>query len=64
MYWLVNIGAFFRWLFKGWKTNLRDELHGVGEPTWGPSIDFENYIIGLVADIIILFIIFRFVVRV
>ena len=64
MYWLVNIGAFFRWLFKGCKTNLRDELHGVGEPTWGPSIDFENYIIGLVADIIILFIIFRVVVRV
>ena len=64
MIWLVNIGAFFRWLFKGCKTNLRDELHGVGEPTWGPSIDFENYIIGLVADIIILFIIFRFVVRV
>lgn len=59
MIWLVNIGAFFRWLFKGCKTNLRDELNGVGEPTWGPSIDFENYVIGLLVDIvfIVLFII-------
>ncbi len=46
-------------MFKGCKTNLRDELNGVGEPTWGPSIDFENYVIGLLVDIvfIVLFII-------
>ena len=54
MLWLTDIGAFFRWLFKGCKTKLRDELHGMGEPTWGPSIDFENYVIGLLVDIVII----------
>lgn len=54
MLWLTDIGAFFRWLFKGCKTKLRDELQGIGEPTWGPSIDFENYVIGLLVDIVII----------
>ena len=54
MLWLTDIGAFFRWLLKGCKTKLRDELQGIGEPTWGPSIDFENYVIGLLVDIVII----------
>ena len=61
---LIYIGAFMRWLFKGCKTNLRDELDGLGKPTWGFSIDCENFVIGLVVDIIILFIIFRFVLQI
>lgn len=55
---LTDIGAFVRWLFKGCKTNLRDELSGLGEPTWGFSIDFENFVIGLVTDIIFLAFVF------
>ena len=54
MLWLIDIGAFFRWLFKGCKTKLRDELQGIGEPTWGLSIDFENFVIGLLVDIVII----------
>ena len=43
----IYIGGFVRWLLKGFKTSLKDEMHGRLEPSWGASYDFENYIIGL-----------------
>ncbi|MDO5665164.1 MAG: hypothetical protein Q4G63_07910 [Bacteroidia bacterium] len=52
------IGGFVRWLFKGCKTKLRDEIEGNLEPTWGGTYDFENYIIGLVTVVVILGVIF------
>jgi hypothetical protein len=47
-------GGFIRWLLKGCKTSLSDEIHGRLEPTWGKNYDFENYIIGLVSMSIII----------
>ncbi len=48
------IGGFIRWLLKGCKTSLRDEVEGNLDGTWGGSYDVENYIIGLVTVVIIL----------
>ena len=48
------IGGFIRWLLKGCKTSLRDELEGNLDATWGSSYDFENYIIGLITSAIII----------
>jgi hypothetical protein len=55
------IGGFVRWLFKGCKTSLSDELNGIGSPRWSNSYSSENYVIGyiviamLIAIIIIIF---------
>ena len=48
------IGGFIRWLLKGCKTSLRDEVEGNLDASWGGSYDFENYIIGLITSIIII----------
>ena len=48
-----HIGGFVRWLLKGCKTKLGDEIHGRLEPKWLKSYDTENYIIGLITCIII-----------
>ncbi len=48
------IGGFIRWLLKGCKTSLRDEVEGNLDATWGGSYDFENYIIGLVTSVILI----------
>jgi len=48
------IGGFIRWLLKGCKTSLRDEVEGNLDATWGGSYDFENYIIGLITSILII----------
>lgn len=48
------IGGFVRWLLKGCKTKLRDEVEGNLEATWGGTYDTENYIIGVVTVIVIL----------
>ena len=47
------LGGVGRWLLKGCKTNLDDEIHGRLEPKWLNSYDTENYIIGLITSIII-----------
>jgi hypothetical protein len=39
-----HLGGFIRWLLKGCKTRLRDELDSALEPTWGGSYGMENYI--------------------
>lgn len=48
------VGGFIRWLLKGCKTNLRDEIEGNLDATWGGAYDTENYIIGIVTAIIII----------
>jgi len=45
--WAEIIGAFLRWLLKGCKTKLKDEIEGNLLPSWGKSYDFENFIIGV-----------------
>ena len=51
------IGGFIRWILKGCKTKLQDEVEGNFEATWGGTYDFENFIIGVVTVIVILAII-------
>jgi hypothetical protein len=51
-----ELGAFVRWLFKGCKTKLRDEIEGNFEATWGVTYDMENYIIGNVTVLIMILI--------
>ena len=50
----IEIGGFVRWLFKGGKTRLKDEINGRFDATWGRTYRFENYIIGMVTIIIII----------
>ena len=51
-----ELGAFVRWLFKGCKTKLRDEIEGNFEATWGVTYDMENYIIGNVTVLVMILI--------
>jgi len=51
-----DLGAFVRWLFKGCKTKLRDEIEGNFEATWGVTYDMENYIIGNVTVLLMILI--------
>lgn len=48
------LGGFIRWLLKGCKTKLRDEIEGNLDSRWGVTYDFENYVIGLITVIIII----------
>jgi|LSQX01.2.fsa_nt_gb hypothetical protein len=50
----IYIGGFVRWLLKGFRTSLKDEISGRLKASWGASYDFENYIIGLASVTIIL----------
>ena len=50
----MYLGGLIRWLLKGCKTKLQDELEGNLDATWGGSYDFENYIIGLITSLIII----------
>ncbi len=52
------LGGFIRWLLKGCKTNLRDEMKGNLDATWGSTYDFENYIVGIASAVIILVVVF------
>jgi hypothetical protein len=59
--WAEFIGAIIRWLLKGCKTSLRDEIGGNFERSWGPSYDVENLIIGIVSvDILLVLILWIF----
>ena len=49
-----HLGAFVRWLLKGCKTKLQDEIDGIFDATWGWTYDTENYIIGLVTVLIMI----------
>jgi len=50
----ILIGGVVRWLFKGCKTKLGDEVNGRLDATWGGTYDTENYIIGLITSVIII----------
>lgn len=52
--WAMYIGGFTRWLLKGCKTKLRDEVEGNLDASWGGSYDIENLIIGIITVSIIL----------
>ena len=54
--WTVILGAFVRWLLKGCKTNLKDEIDGYYEPRW-----VGNYITGLITSVIIIMIALLFI---
>jgi hypothetical protein len=47
------IGAIVRWLLKGGKTKLLDEISGDFDATWGGLYDIENYIIGVITVLIL-----------
>lgn len=51
---LIVLGGFIRWLLKGCKTKLKDEVNGKFNATWGGTYRTENLIIGIITDIIIL----------
>lgn len=48
------IGAIVRWLFKGCKTKLRDEIDGNFESKVLGSYRLENYFIGLLICIVLI----------
>ena len=48
------IGGSIRWLFKGCRISLQDEIEGNLDATWGGTYDTENYIIGIITTVIIL----------
>ena len=48
------VGGFIRWLLKGCKTKLKDEIEGDFKATWGGTYDTENYIIGVATAVVIL----------
>ena len=58
----ILIGGIVRWLIKGCKTRLLDEIDGNLEPKWLKSYDTENYIIGLITCILIVAIVIFIVV--
>lgn len=49
-----HLGAFIRWLLKGCKTKLIDEVDGNFEPKILRSYDAENYILGLISSAVFL----------
>lgn len=50
------VGGFVRWLLKGCKTKLKDEVEGNLEPKILESYGTENYIIGLMTSVILIII--------
>ena len=54
---VMEMGAFVRWILKGRKTKLQDEIDGLMEPKWGFTYRFENLIIGSIVNAIFLSII-------
>lgn len=50
----IMIGGLMRWVSKGFKTNLSDEINGCFDAKWGKSYELENYIIGLVTTAVLI----------
>ena len=61
--WAEIIGGFIRWLLKGCKTKIIDEVEGNFDPKWGGNYDFENFIIGVVTVVILLGILLIFFLK-
>lgn len=57
---IIRIGAYIRWLLKGCKTNLQNEINGNFNATWGGTYETENFIIGIISIVIILGIVIIF----
>ena len=55
------LGGFIRWLLKGCRTSLQDEIEGNLDAAWGGTYDTENYVIELGPLVIILGIVVRLV---
>jgi len=51
---VVILGGVVRWLLKGRKTKLQDEIHGVMDSTWGLSYRFENWVVGMIVILLLL----------
>jgi len=54
------IGAFFRWIIKGFRTKLKDEISGNYKGVILKNYDLESIIIGYVIVILFLFLIITF----
>ena len=50
----IYLGGFIRWLIKGCRTKLKDEVEGNLEATWGRNYEVENYIIGIITTVVII----------
>ena len=48
------IGAVLRWLSKGCKSSLKEEIHGNYDAKWAGSYEIENYIIGVIFAVILI----------
>ena len=46
--WAKTLGAFVRWLFKGCRTKLKDEIEGNLDSSWAGDYDIESYIVGFI----------------
>ncbi len=53
------IGAFGRWVFKGFKTKFKDEVDGNFDAKWGKSYECENFIIGIITSLVLIIIAFN-----
>jgi len=57
-----EIGAFLRWLFKGCKTKLKDEIEGNFQGAFLRDYDIENMIIGYLFAIVFVSLVIMFVI--
>jgi len=48
------IGAVLRWLYKGCRSSLKEEIHGNYDAKWAGSYELENYIIGVIFAIVLI----------
>jgi hypothetical protein len=55
---LIIFVGFFRWIFKGCKTNLKDEING--QKNGSSNIRGKNYLFGLVIFMLIIVILIYF----
>jgi hypothetical protein len=51
---LKLLGAFIRWITKGCKGKLINEIDGIYPATWGRSYDMENLAIGMLVGFILI----------
>jgi len=58
---LPIIVGFFRWTFKGFKTDLGEEIYGKSKET--RNVQGENYFIGLLAILILVLLIIIFIIK-
>jgi len=57
---LEHLGGFLRWLIKGAKTNIKDELNSRTQPFLLKNCDDENWLLGFILNALLLFFIVWF----